>query len=151
MIVLTWNNGWRERAIAQVEFNCDRCGRCCTRPKIIDVGVSDVWRLARRYHIDFNRALERYVLPHTLDSRRMMFKNAQPCLFYGDGCRIYKDRPIVCRMAPFLAAIVPNHTIELISDREYTDDEILEGLMRVTELSKPDVVRWLEYIGAWVV
>lgn len=147
---MAWNNGWRERAIAQIEFKCDRCGRCCVKPEIIDVKVRDVWRLARRFHVKFNSALEQYVVPHKLDDRRMMFKHSQPCVFYDDGCRIYKDRPIVCRMAPFLAAIVPNHIIELISDQEYTDDEIFEGIMRVTGLGRPDVVGWLEYIGAWV-
>lgn len=147
---MVWNNGWRERAIAQIEFNCDRCGRCCVRPEIIDVNVRDVWRLAKRFHVRFNRALDEYVVPHRLDARRMMFKYATPCTFYDNGCRIYKDRPIVCRMAPFLAAIVPNHTIELISDREYTDEEILEGIMMVTGLGRMDVIGWLEYIGAWV-
>lgn len=146
---MAWNNGWRERAIAQIEFKCDRCGRCCSRPEIIDLVVDDVWRFARRFHINFNKALQKYAMPHALDSRRMMLKHVNPCMFYDKGCRIYKDRPTVCRMAPFLAAPVPNHTVGLISDREYTDEDIFDGIMRVTGLNRLSVLQWLTYIGAW--
>lgn len=146
---MSWKNGWRERAIAQVEFKCDRCGRCCTQPKIIDVLVEDIHRLSRHFHTKFTQTVREYAMPHGNDKRRMMFKQSRPCRFYDDGCKIYGSRPVVCRMAPFLAAPMPNHDIELISNREYTDDEIFEGLMSSSGLTRHEVIRWLRYIGAW--
>lgn len=141
--------GWRERAIAQTEFKCDRCGKCCTQPRIIDILVEDMHRLSRHFHKNFTFTAHTYATPHTNDNKRMMFKKSRPCTFYRDGCSIYSSRPVVCRMAPFLASPIPNHDIELISDRKYTDDEILEGLMLSSGLKKHEVIRWLLYIGAW--
>jgi Fe-S-cluster containining protein len=146
---MSWKNGWRERAIAQVEFKCDRCGRCCTRPEVIDVLVEDVYRLGRHFHTRFTQTVEKFAVPHRDNPRRMMFKNSHPCMFYQSICKIYSSRPMVCRMAPFLAAPIPNHNIELIGGKEYTDDEIFEGLMSSSGLTRHEVVRWLRYIGAW--
>lgn len=147
---MPWNNGWRERAIAQIEFTCDRCGKCCTRPEVIDILVEDIYRLGRHFHTKFTQTVKQYAVPHRDNPRRMMLKNVRPCIFYRDGCKIYSSRPIVCRMAPFLAAPRPNHDIELIGDKEYTDDEIFEGLMSSSGLTKHEVMRWLRYIGSWV-
>lgn len=146
---MSWVNGWRARAIAQIEFKCDRCGRCCTQPEIIDILVEDMYRLGRHFHTKFTQTVREYAVPHKHNEKRMMLRGTKPCRFYRDGCRIYTSRPIVCRMAPFLAAPVPNHNIELISDREYTDTEIFEGLMQSSGLTRHEVKRWLRYIGAW--
>ena len=116
---------------------------------MIDILVEDIYRLGRHFHTKFTQTVRQYAVPHRDNPRRMMLKDVRPCIFYRDGCKIYSSRPIVCRMAPFLAAPIPNHDIELISNKEYTDKEIFEGLMLSSGLKKHEVIRWLRYIGAW--
>jgi len=147
---MTWNAGWKTRAIAQARFVCGRCGHCCTRPGVIDVVVEDTFRLAHRFHSTPKEVAKKYLAPHPAGQRRMTFKKVRPCEFYRDGCSIYSSRPIICRMAPFLAAPEPNHDMKGMDLSDMDDQAIMVALGKQTELSATQIYRWLRYIGAWV-
>lgn len=147
---MTWNPGWKIRAIAQARFKCERCGNCCTRPEVIDVVVEDTFRLAHRFHSTPKKIAAKHLAPHPANGRRMMFRNVRPCEFYRNGCSIYSSRPIVCRMAPFLAAPEPNHDMKGIDLTDMDTQAIITALVKQTELSATQIYRWLRYIGAWV-
>ncbi len=97
--------------IQDVGFTCDRCARCCTRAFNGHVHLldDDVERLSRHdfsalepaFPYDFcDRHGTFYVSGYTIRAHR---DAAGSCLFLEDGrCRIYDERPMVCRVYPFM-------------------------------------------------
>jgi len=97
--------------IQEVGFSCDLCARCCTRAFNGHVHLLD--DDAERVCSHDPAALEPavtydfcdlhgtfYVSGYTIRSRQ---DTAGSCLFLDDGrCRIYDDRPMVCRVYPFM-------------------------------------------------
>lgn len=97
--------------IQEVGFSCDLCTRCCTRAFNGHVHLLD--DDAERVYSHDPAALEPafpyafcdlhgtfYVSGYTIRSRQ---DAAGSCLFLEDGrCRIYNDRPMICRVYPFM-------------------------------------------------
>lgn len=77
-------------------FECERCARCCKIP----VGLTDD-DITRLYKLDgdaFFDKLEDRVLPNYLKT---------PCPYLvNNNCKVYKDRPLLCRLYPFSMAYV---------------------------------------------
>ncbi|NYT21808.1 MAG: YkgJ family cysteine cluster protein [Methanomicrobiales archaeon] len=97
--------------IQEVGFSCDRCARCCTRAFNGNVQLldDDADRIGRRdpaayepaFPYDFcDRNGTFYVSGYTIASRG---DAAGSCLFLDEGrCRIYDERPVICRIYPFM-------------------------------------------------
>ncbi|MBL8148520.1 MAG: YkgJ family cysteine cluster protein [Blastocatellia bacterium] len=90
----------------KVLYNCDVCpGYCCT---YTEIGISkhDIGRIAKRFKIDVDVAIERYC---KTDGKRLLLKHKRDkiyktaCRFLDTKsrkCKIYEDRPKVCRAYP---------------------------------------------------
>ena len=140
---------WKERAIRQIFFECKRCGTCCQEPKIVDIYPRDALRIARRFRISMRLAAKRHFMRHPKDDNRMMLKNVTPCEFYENGCRIYRSRPLICRMYPYLAG--PTIYCETPTGElpEMDDQDVIIKLAKVTNLRILELEDYLRYIGAW--
>lgn len=83
------------------EFHCARCGNCCQGRKDYpkDSGIAlqaeEVLILATLKGLSKHQFKDRYTFSR--NGRRLMY---YPCCFYDNGCRIYKNRPVVCRLFP---------------------------------------------------
>lgn len=65
------------------EFECERCGHCCTKLSEIELEKSE----RKKYkHIKRDG---KYFMP-------------MPCTYYDNGCKIYNSRPTVCRRYPLI-------------------------------------------------
>ena len=85
---------------AGLRWGCTRCGRCCMDAEGWDRRVlllgKDVARLEEAGEQGFHEptAQDRFVA--------VIRKEDGRCVFLGeDGCRVYEDRPLLCRMYPF--------------------------------------------------
>ena len=116
--------------VREVGFSCDRCARCCTRAfnghiQLLD---EDTKRVRRHDPAACEPAFPYtfcdshgtfYVSGYTIGSR-----NDAPgsCLFLDEGrCRIYHDRPAVCRLYPYMLHREPD-------SRGITDWRQISGL-----------------------
>jgi len=139
---------WKDRAIKQVMFKCQRCGDCCTGPEVVDIYPEDINRLTRKFHTNMESVLSRFCAEHPLGGKRFTLKNLKPCQFYRNGCRIYHYRPIVCRMAPYLVGAWNYCDNDFGDLPDLSDDVIILGLVKCTGLSATEIFRYLKYIGA---
>lgn len=97
--------------IQEVGFSCDRCARCCTRAfnGHVQLFDEDAERICRHdpaarepaYPYTFCDSHGTfYVSGYTIRSRD---DGAGSCLFLEEGrCRIYDDRPSICRIYPYM-------------------------------------------------
>lgn len=85
-----------------LQFECTRCGNCCTRPGPVFFTPAELARAA-----DFLR-----ISPSTFRRRYGAYREEGvwaidpqhgPCFFYDEdtGCTIYEARPLQCRTWPF--------------------------------------------------
>jgi Fe-S-cluster containining protein len=111
----------RERR--EITFGCQKCGSCC-RSSRKDVSVSlyypDIKRIPLHLECDVREFIMEYCQPviedyvfsdNEISARRLELKReGGQCIFLENNrCRIYKDRPYVCRNAPFLFEILHKH------------------------------------------
>jgi Fe-S-cluster containining protein len=104
----------------------------------------------RKFHMGIPKAVSSFAADHPLGGHRYMLKHSQPCEFYGDGCKIYESRPMVCRMFPFLAGVETLHKVPDIFGTDMDTAAIIEALVKSTGLSATEIWGHLRYIGAWV-
>lgn len=95
-------------SIESVGFECIRCGDCCTGPDLdVFVFPSEIGRIC---HALGEETLQVAWPPatgewdskgnyHTLEWR--LRRCDGNCIFYSSGCRIYSERPLLCRTYPF--------------------------------------------------
>ncbi len=97
--------------IEEVGFSCDRCARCCTRAfngqvQLLDEDTDQILRhdpaavepASPSTFCDNHGTF--YVSGYTIRSRD---DASGSCLFLEKGrCRIYEDRPLICRIYPFM-------------------------------------------------
>ena len=131
------------------KFTCDRSGKCC-RDRFdnpILLSPYDVYRLQKNLNICSNEFAANYgekvlggesELPLMLLRFRSSGDSNNQCAFVtSDGCRVYDDRPLVCRMYPvgriidldmnsyFFLTRTPDHC-QVGKGKEYTIEEWLE-------------------------
>jgi Fe-S-cluster containining protein len=79
-------------------FRCLRCGKCCTMGIGIALLPKETRRLKEIVPSRLGISLSQFKeLTYTKDGGRYI---KYPCPFYKDGCIIYTDRPLACRMYP---------------------------------------------------
>jgi Fe-S-cluster containining protein len=79
-----------------------------------------------------------------------MLNNVQPCKFYKGRCSIYHDRPLVCRLVPFLVGEWNYCELGDPQISEMDDQALWVALVKMSGLSVTELQRYLRYIGAWV-
>ncbi|MCK5738462.1 YkgJ family cysteine cluster protein [bacterium] len=88
-----WLNG--------LNFECTRCGWCCSAPGGFVHGSEDEFRaIAEHMSLDFKTFLKKYTID---DAGYLSLASSEkgPCIFYDNGCKIYPVRPTQCRTFPF--------------------------------------------------
>jgi len=110
-------------------FPCELCGRCCRQPNIT-VRPEEVDRIAHAAGIPLHEFITEYLF-RTSDGR-MFFSRTDPCAFLGgdNRCRIWKDRPEICRDFPYAVSMfmsrvyiaLTNDKADIIELIEYMDD-----------------------------
>lgn len=147
---MVWVPGWKEMAIRQVFSKCERCGRCCTEYKLMELFPQDMARLCRHFHVELDVVMLNYCMEHPRVKGRFIINEWKPCKFYKKGCRIYNARPIGCRLYPYLSGT------EVICETSQTEvpdmDDIAlwMALVKATGLSVTELIAYLRLIGAWV-
>jgi Fe-S-cluster containining protein len=85
-------------------YRCNACSRCC-HDKAIRVGPYEILRLARRLGLTTTE----FIAQHTEAGGtllRMQDANDRACIFLTDeGCGVYPDRPVVCRIYPLARSV----------------------------------------------
>ncbi|MGC9514495.1 YkgJ family cysteine cluster protein [Methanocrinis sp.] len=89
------------------EFECGRCGRCCTLSSPISLEPQDVERISALLEIGIRKTIRKYAaLVEVGDHRAWSVKRDSPCTFFDQDrslCKIHAARPIVCRAFPLLS------------------------------------------------
>jgi Fe-S-cluster containining protein len=140
---------WKERAIKQIEFDCDRCGKCCRQPKVVDVYPNDAARIVKNLRIAPRVLARHHLMIHPARDGRMALKNVNPCEFYESGCSIYLSRPLICRMYPYLAGSTIYCEIDDSPVPDMDDYEVLIKLAKVVNVKISELKNYLIYVGAW--
>ncbi len=147
---MPWAPGWKERAIKQVLFKCERCGRCCSEYKIMELFPRDLARLQHHFHMSLAQVMLTFCAEHPTAEGRWIINEWKPCKFYKNGCRIYNSRPIGCRFYPFLSgtSVLCRNTEIEVPDMD--DSALWMALARDTGLAVTEMMEYLKSIGAWV-
>ena len=106
-------------------FPCEMCGRCCCQPNIA-VRPEEVDRIAHAAGIPLHEFITGYLV-RTSDGR-MLFKRTGPCAFLdGDNrCRIWKDRPEICRDFPYAVSMFMSRVYIALTDDDADIVELIE-------------------------
>ena len=87
-------------------FECQRCGACCTgAPGTIYVAPDEVADIADYLRLSPGDFIRRYLYPYK-NSYSIREDASGNCLFFNQGCTIYRIRPVQCRAFPFWFANV---------------------------------------------
>ena len=94
----------------QDSFKCAHCGRCCLEFTGIPLIEDDIKSLSKALDMPGYKIKHKY-----LTRFNRGFFLAQPCVFYdkGSGCKIYKLRPMNCRLFPAKAILCTDNIIHL--------------------------------------
>ena len=107
------------------KFPCEMCGRCCRQPNIV-VLSEEVDRIAEAAKIPLHDFITQYIV-NTSDGR-LLFKRTDPCAFLGSDnrCRIWKDRPEVCRDFPYAVSMFMSRVYLALTDENADIMELIE-------------------------
>jgi hypothetical protein len=84
---------------------CEMCGNCCHQPTIT-VRSEEVENISAALGTDPISFIEDY-LDRDETNEQWVFKRTDPCVFLckDNRCRIWKDRPEICREFPYLVSM----------------------------------------------
>jgi len=89
-----------------LDFECTRCGRCCTGAGTVRVTQDEVDTLARELDLERTTFLERYTRTLPDGELSLIDRANDDCVFFDreQGCTVYAARPKQCRSWPFWRA-----------------------------------------------
>jgi hypothetical protein len=104
------------------DFPCEMCGRCCRQPNII-IRPEEVDRISFASKIPLHEFISGYIV-RTTDGR-LLFSKTDPCAFLDtdNRCRIWKDRPEICRDFPYAVSMFMSRVYIALTD---DDADIIE-------------------------
>lgn len=85
------------------DFNCSQCGVCCTLYSIVDVHVTDIFRISEHLGMSPKTFFDKYcsVIKNDEDTWTFAMNIKGGCKFQSDGkCSIYEVRPDFCAFYP---------------------------------------------------
>ena len=95
-----WNEG--------LQFSCTSCGHCCRHePGYVFLSQKDLSRLSASMQMsqeDFTVQYCRTVDLGIATRLSLVETPENDCIFWDDGCTVYKARPLQCRTYPFWPA-----------------------------------------------
>lgn len=115
------------RIKAQMQFECENCGACCTTCTPIEVSDRDVERLAEFYKKKPMVIVKRHCKRNPENPKALALKKDRPCKFYDlekKRCKIYEARLDCCRSFPFLSH-------EPMWSNRYKVPEYCKGAMKI--------------------
>ncbi|MCL1978887.1 MAG: YkgJ family cysteine cluster protein [Methanomassiliicoccaceae archaeon] len=97
------------------KFPCEMCGRCCHQPNIA-VLPEEVDRISSAAGIPLHDFIAGYIA-RTSDGR-LLLSRTDPCAFLNEDnrCRIWKDRPEVCRDFPYAVSMFMSRVYIALTD-----------------------------------
>jgi len=103
--------------VAGLQFQCTRCGHCCTGgPGNVQVTDDEIRRLAHALDVSVDEFTAWYTRRVHVKHRSLREKSNHDCVFYDRrrGCTVYEHRPRQCRTWPFWQSVVrsPQHWAE---------------------------------------
>ena len=114
---------------AQAQMDCRTCGACC-RENWIPIDDQEALRLASRLSLPVLEFKQAYLVT---DPDQETGIDARPCPFLaGTECRVYSDRPEVCRGYPYIGGDIASRMVGIIERAEVCPIvfEMLEQLKR---------------------
>ena len=89
-----------------LRFSCTRCSECCRfEPGFVFLSGNDVELLAEGLQMRYTDVMERYCrwVPSPGGEMQLSLKEkpGYDCIFWQNGCEIYRFRPLQCRTFPF--------------------------------------------------
>ncbi len=125
-----------------LRFECTRCSNCCRHePGYVFLSESDLQRLAKGLGMTQEDFVKRFCRVVEVGSARMLSLVEKPnydCVFWDNGCTVYKDRPLQCRSYPFWDAnVATTESWEQLSG-------VCPGANRGKLHTKNEIDRWLD-------
>ncbi len=104
------------------DFQCEECGKCCYQ-KLITILPEEVDRISTAAKIPLGEFMSSYV--GVAGDGMIMLLRTDPCAFLGKDkkCRIWEDRPEICKQFPYLVSMFMGRVyLSIVND----DADILE-------------------------
>lgn len=96
------------RYICHKVFKCKKCGQCCKNPPIVILTKNDIFRMAKHFKKSYRNILDEYTRNaiSAEGAKVLSIKYTKPCMFLDESneCKIYKVRPVICTLYPFLTS-----------------------------------------------
>ncbi|MDR2661897.1 MAG: YkgJ family cysteine cluster protein [Treponema sp.] len=94
-----------------LRFSCRRCSDCCRHePGVVFLSDNDVRLLAEELKMKYTGIVENYCrwvpVPGGAEQLSLKEKPNFDCIFWDQGCTVYKSRPLQCRTFPFWESTV---------------------------------------------
>jgi Fe-S-cluster containining protein len=83
-----------------LRFECTRCGACCRGEGYVWVDEREARKLAESLDLDLDGFGKRY-LRRVAGRLALVDGPDGACVFWRDGCSVYRQRPTQCRTFPF--------------------------------------------------
>lgn len=94
----------------KIDFECQRCSSCCRHePGAVFLTENDVEKIYGSLKINKDEFLKRYCRGlHYKNNIYVSLKERSnyDCIFWNNGCLVYKARPIQCKTYPFWPFII---------------------------------------------
>lgn len=111
------------------DFQCEECGKCCYQ-KLITILPEEVDRISAAAKIPLGEFMSSYV--GIAEDNRIMLLRTNPCAFLGKDkkCKIWMDRPEICKQFPYLVSTfmsrvylaIMNDDVDVLELINYMDD-----------------------------
>lgn len=94
--------------VSQLLFKCKMCGNCCHKLNGVAVGDIDIERLCKHLKCSPDQFKKDMLVENPTSKSEPYLKGTYStnatgkCIFYNNGCSVYKARPTVCRVFPLL-------------------------------------------------
>ena len=87
-------------------FSCQKCSHCCRKePGFVYLSQRDLTKLCLCFNLNEDQFIAMYCrkVPYYDGTTVLALreKTNYDCIFWKDGCSVYKDRPIQCSTYPF--------------------------------------------------
>ena len=94
-----------------LRFSCTRCSECCRLgPGYVFLSMNDLELLAEGFQMKYTGVMQKYCrwvpFPGGKKQLSLREKPGYDCIFWQNGCTVYRSRPLQCRTFPFWESIL---------------------------------------------
>ncbi|MDR1446407.1 MAG: YkgJ family cysteine cluster protein [Treponema sp.] len=96
-------------------FSCARCSTCCRYESgYVFLSKADVQSLVQVCRMEYGHFVQVYCrwvpMGDGKECLSLKEKAGFDCIFWSDGCTVYRNRPLQCRTFPFWASVLGSQT-----------------------------------------